>query len=82
MKILGYLKFDMYFWPLNVLLFTTRKYIFWCATNTYLPDTYFLHKEIKRRFIEQKLLYTTKSKFFAFHKNWTMLGNFFDDIEI
>ena len=62
MKILGYLTFDMHFWPLNFLLLTTRKYIFWCVTNNYLPDIYFLQKEIKRRFIEQELLHTTQNK--------------------
>ena len=82
MKILGYLNFDMHFGPLNFLLLTTRKYIFWCATNNYLPDIYLLQKEIKRRFIKQEFLYTIQNKSFAFHKKWTMWGNLFDDIEI
>ena len=45
MKILGYLTFDMHFWPLNFLLLTTKKYIFSCVTNNYLPDIYFLQKK-------------------------------------
>ena len=31
LKILGHIVKDEHFWPLNMVLMTTRKYIFWCS---------------------------------------------------
>ena len=81
MKILGYLDFDMHFWPLNFFLLITRKYIFWCTSKNYVPNIYFLQKEIKRRFIEQKFLHAIKSKTSVFCKKWTIFERVLDDIE-
>ena len=54
--------------------------------NFYIDGTMkilgYLKIEIKRRFIKQEPLYSTKSKSFIFYKNWTMWGNLFDDTEI
>ena len=48
MKLHGYLLNDQKFWPLNLILMITRKYIFWCAKNKYKLNIHFLQKEIKK----------------------------------
>ena len=48
MKLHGYLINDQKFWPLNLILMITRKYIFWCAKNNYKLNIFFLQKEIKK----------------------------------
>ena len=35
MKLHGYIISDQNFWPLNLILMISRKYIFWCAKNDY-----------------------------------------------
>ena len=35
MKIIGYMIKDRNFWPLNLILTTTRKYIFWCSKKNF-----------------------------------------------
>ena len=50
MKLHGYLQNDQKFWPLNLILMITRKYIFWCAKKTYKLNIYFLQNEIKNLF--------------------------------
>ena len=34
MKLHGYIITDQNFWPLNLILMITRKYIFWCTKKT------------------------------------------------
>ena len=80
-KILGYLQFDQYFWPLNFILIITRKYIFWCCRNNFPFDIYFLQKEVKRKYSEQETLYKIKGCGNIFSKRWSLWKNIFNDIE-
>ena len=58
MKYLGYFiyRYDQNFWPLNLVLMTTRKYIFWCSKNGFKLNIYFLQKEVKKIYMEQETL--------------------------
>ena len=56
MKLVGYIKMDNNFWPLHLLLTTTRNYIFWCSKKGYKLNVFHLQKEIKRVFSRAKNL--------------------------
>ena len=62
MKTVGYLVKDQNFWPLNMILTTTRKYIFWCSRNKFKLNIYLLQKEVKNTFLEQHSLCRVNSR--------------------
>ena len=47
MKLLGYLTNDQTFWPLNLILTLTRKYMFMCSKNKFKLNIFHLQKDIK-----------------------------------
>ena len=68
MKILGFLTYDKNFWPLNLILLVTRKYLYWCSRNDFKINIYYLQKEMKKMFIEQKCLNEIKYQNRVFQK--------------
>ena len=56
MKLMGYVKKDNKFWPLNLILLCTRNYIFWASRKGYKLNIYLLQKEIKKVYLEQETL--------------------------
>ena len=77
MKILGYLVRDKNFWPLNLILMTTRKYIFWCLKNNFHLNIHFLPKEVKKTYGEQKTLSKVNSQSDFFNRQWEFWKNLF-----
>ena len=82
MKILGYLTYDKHFWPLNLILLVTRKYLYWCSRNDFKINIYYLQKEMKKMFIEQKCLNEIKYQNREFSKKWAVWQNLFTGIGI
>ena len=82
MKILGYLTYDKNFWPLNLILLVTRKYLYWCSRNDFKINIYYLQKEMKKMFIEQKCLNEIKYQNREFSKKWAVWQNLFTGIGI
>ena len=80
-QLLGYLIKDQHFWPLNLILMTTRKYIFWCSKNSFKPNIYLLQKEIKKTFLEQETLSKINSRQAQFNKRWNLWRNIFKGID-
>ena len=72
MKLHGYLLNDQKFWPLNLILMITRKYIFWCAKNNYKLNIFFLQKEIKITYLEQETLSLINSQSTQFERRWNI----------
>ena len=70
-----------HFWPLNLILLVTRKYIFWCSKKKYKLNIYFLQKEIKQIYIEQETLSLMNMKSELFKKRWLLWGNIFNEID-
>ena len=67
MKILGHLTYDKNFWPLNLILLVTRKYLYWCSSNDFKVNIYYLQKEMKI-FIEHIYYLQKEMKIFIEHK--------------
>ena len=82
MKLLGYLAPDQNFWPLNLVLTITRKYIFWCSRNDFELNIYFLQKEVKKIYIEQETLSCINSRFDQFNYHWEFWKNLFNGIDV
>ena len=82
MTILGYLTYDKNFLPLNLILLVTRKYLYWCSRNNFKINIYYLEKEMKKIFIEQKCLNKTKYQNREFSKKWAVWQNLFTGIGI
>ena len=80
-KLMGYLANDQHFWPFNLILMTTRKYIFWCSKNGFPLNIYFLQKEVKKTYLEQETLSRLNSRYDQFNKRWTLWKNIFVEIE-
>ena len=55
-KIFGYFIQDQNFKPVNFILLISRKYIFWCAQNKFIPSFLKLKKLIQQRYCEQQYL--------------------------
>ena len=55
-KIFGYCIQDQNFKPVNFILLISRKYIFWCAQNKFIPNLLQLKKLIQQRYREQQYL--------------------------
>ena len=74
-KVFGYLIQDQNFWPINFIILTTRKYIFWCSQKKKNPELGVLKKEIKNAYHEQ--LYVSKVNFSEeiFNKKWNIWNN-------
>ena len=81
MKTLGYLETDNNFWPINLILMSTRKYIFWCSKNAKKPNMFYLQKEIKKIYYEQRILSILNCKPETFNKRWFFWKNIFNEIE-
>ena len=47
MKLHGYIITDQNFWPLNLILMITRKYIFWCAKKDYKLNIFPSKRKLK-----------------------------------
>ena len=77
MKLIGYIKKDNKFWPLNLLLLTMRNYIFWCSRKRYKLNIYHLQKEIKRVYLEQETLSLMNSQNDTFKKRWIVWKSIF-----
>ena len=56
-KILAYVSNNSNFVPLNFVLIHSRKYIFWCAKNTYKLNFYMLQQILKKCFFLKKKLW-------------------------
>ena len=82
MKLHGYLINDQKFWPLNLILMITRKYIFWCAKNDYKLNIFFLQKEIKKAYVEQETLSLINSQSDQFQQKWNFWKHIFDGIDM
>ena len=82
MKLHGYLINDQKFWPLNLILMITRKYIFWCAKNDYKLNIFFLQKEIKKAYVEQETLSLINSQSDQFQQKWNFWKRIFDGIDM
>ena len=67
-KILSYYQHDQNYWPINLILLTTKRYIFWCSQKNFRPRKYLLQTEIKKSFTEQKHLYEINSSISTFNK--------------
>ena len=81
MKILGYLTIDQYFWPLNLILLVTRKYIFWCSKKNFKLNIYFLQSQVQQVYIEQETLSLINMKSDLFKKRWNFWSNIFNGID-
>ena len=77
MKILGYLIRDENFWPLNLVLIVTRRYIFWCSKNNFHLNIYFLQKEVRKTYDEQEALSKMNLQFDTFNRKWVFWKNLF-----
>ena len=81
MKLHGYLLNDQNFWPSNLILMITLKYIFWCAKNNYKLNIFFLQKEIKKVYLEQETLSLIISQSTQFKRRWNIWKHVFDGID-
>ena len=72
MKNLGYLTYDKNFWPLNLIILVTRKYLYWCSRNDFKVNIYYLQKEMTMIFTEQKSLIEIKYQSREFIKTWAV----------
>ena len=82
MKILGYLTYDNNFWPINLILLVTRKYLYLCSRNNFKINIYYLQKEAKKIFLEQKCLNQIKYQNNEFIKKWAVWQSLFTGIDI
>ena len=80
MKMLGYIVKDENFWPLNLVLMTTRKYIFLCSRKGFKLNVFFLQQEVHRIFLEQETLSYLNSREAQFNKRWEFWRNLFVNI--
>ena len=55
-KTFGYCIQDQNFKPVNFILVISRKYIFWCAQDKFIPNFLQLKKLIQQRYYEQQYL--------------------------
>ena len=76
-KILGYYQHDQNYWPINLILLTTKRYIFWCSQKNFRPSIYLLQTEIKKSFTKQKHLYEINSNISTFNKKLGIWINIF-----
>ena len=82
MKLHGYIITDQNFWPLNLMLMITRKYIFWCAKKDYKLNIFFLQKEIKKYTWNKKTLSLINSQSDQLKKKWNFWKHIFDIIDM
>ena len=80
MKMLGYIVKDENFWPLNLVLISTRKYIFWCSRKGLKLNIFFLQQEVYSIYLEQENLSLLNSRQAQFKKRWDFWKNLFTDI--
>ena len=70
MIILGSLDRHIDYWPVKFIILATKYYIFWCSKNSFTLNIYFLQKEIKRIFTEQRFLAKINQMETKFMKPW------------
>ena len=56
MKILGNIERNKDYWTINLVIVVTKKYIYWCSKKGFMLNIYFLQKEIRKIFDEQRAL--------------------------
>ena len=82
MKILGYLIYDQFFWPINFILLISRNYIFQTSRKNSHLNIFCLQKEFKRKFLEQKYLAETDTGINLFKTRWGHWVDIFSEIEL
>ena len=82
MKILGYLIYDQFFWPINFILLLSRNYIFQTSRKNSHLNIFCLQKEFKRKFLEQKYLAETDTGINLFKTRWGHWVDIFSEIEL
>ena len=80
MKILGYTVYDENFWPVNFILIMVRYYIYCCSKRKQLLNIFQLQKDIKKIYVEQKLLSEINGKFHTLNKMWSTWQHLFTNI--
>ena len=80
MKILGYLKNDQHFWPLNFIIMTTKKYIFYSTKKSKILCITTLQQEVKKHYLEQKTIYRKNLQIEEFTKKWMIWKNIFQGL--
>ena len=76
-KLLGFHEMDHKYWPLNLVILLTKKYIFSCARKELRLNIFNLQNEVYRVFSEQKMLFDVKSQQIIFGKRWELWKNLF-----
>ena len=76
-KLLGFHEMDHNYWPLNLVILSTKKYIFSCARKKLRLNIFNLQNEVARVFSEQKMLFDIKSQQIIFNKRWELWKNLF-----
>ena len=80
MRILGYLQPGSEFWALNLILLSTRYYIFHTAKNGATLSIYQLQNFLKNVYLEQESVSSFKNSSHVFGKNWSVWKSLFTDI--
>ena len=78
MKILGYIERNKDYWPINFVILVTKKYIYWCSKKGFMLNIYFLQKEIRKIFDEQRALAKVNLNETSFMNMWDHWINIFN----
>ena len=78
MKILGYIERNKDYWPINLVILVTKKYIYWCSKKGFMLNIYFLQKEIRKSLDEQRALAKVNLNEICFMNMWDHWINIFD----
>ena len=80
-KILGYLTMDAKFWPINLILLVTRKYLYSYSRKGYTKSIFHVQKEIKKIYTEQHLFHCLNSFNNNFSRKWVEWNIIFTGID-
>ena len=80
MKQFGCFERNKDYWPTNFIILITKRSIYWCSKRGFVLNIYFLQKEIKRIFDEQRLLANIALNENCFLNKWHLWIELFDTV--